>query len=122
MGAIKKERRASQRIKPRVLIKYKTVGGKAYRNVVACKNIGGKGVKLVLSRSVSIDSKIILTKKSAKTIETHCKIAWLKKGKDGKTIVGLEFAKIKNRNCFMNYICEEIINFSLKDKNPGKGS
>ncbi len=84
---------------------------------MACQDISGKGLKILLSETLKIKEQIdvlLCPQDKSNPISSLCRVAWCRQTKNGKFMAGLEFVRIKEQERFMEFLCEKIIDFSLQ--------
>lgn len=112
----KTERRKSQRLGLVLPVKYKKENSKCYRRGLACQDISGRGIKISLRDALRVNDKLeVILSMPAKTdkLNAFCRVTWCKQKKGGNFTAGLEFLKIKQRQIFMEFLCEKIIDATL---------
>lgn len=110
------ERRKSQRLNSLLPIKYKNKRNGPFLQALACQDIGGRGIRIVLPHEVKMNDRmqvLLYLRDMPNPIKTICRVVWCKRNKYGKFIAGLEFLKIKRPEHFMEFLCEKIIESSL---------
>lgn len=113
------ERRKCQRLCLVLSIKYKKSKDSCFHNAIACQDISGKGLKILLHEALKIEDRIqILLCLPDKTnrISTFCSVVWCRQNEDDNFMAGLEFVKIKEHERFMEFLCEKIVDLSLTNK------
>lgn len=110
------ERRKCQRLPLCLSVKYKKPKDSSFHNA-ACKNIGGKGLKIFLPEGLKtkeeVEILLYLPDKSG-VISSLCRVVWCTQNNEGNFAAGLEFVKLKERQRLMEFLCERMIDLSLR--------
>lgn len=111
------EKRKYQRIGLLLSVKYKKPKNNSFRDSMACQDISGKGVKILLREALKTKEQIdilICPKDKSNPISSLCRVAWCKQTKNSNFMAGLEFVRIKEQERFMEFLCEKIMDSSLQ--------
>jgi len=114
----KKEKRKSQRVDLNLTVKYKNPGSARFRKAITCENISGKGIKALLGHPLKIKGRInilLCHQDISKPISAVCRVVWCNQDGDGKFKTGLEFLEIKQKQQFIEFLCDNLLDMSLKD-------
>jgi len=99
--------------------KYKLSKSKRFRPAIACGDISGGGLRLLLTEAVKARDRIrvlLFPKDIENPISAHCRVVWCNRCKDGNYNTGLKFLEIKEKDYFIEFLCEKIIDFSFKKR------
>lgn len=114
----KAQRRKAQRLETSLQVSYKLQGKSQSWKWVAYKDISGMGLGLLTNEPLKIDDKIdvlVNLGKELKPVNILCRVAWCSKLKQGAYRVGLEFLKTKSDIRLMEFVCDKILDLSLKE-------
>ncbi|MFH1877064.1 MAG: PilZ domain-containing protein [Candidatus Omnitrophota bacterium] len=113
----KKEKRKSQRLSICFPVKYKLKQHTPLRNAIVCRDISGHGVSILAHEVLKTNHKLnvmLYPKGSCKPIDALCKVVWCRQSYKGAFEAGLEFLKIKQEQQFIDFLCSNLIESSLK--------
>lgn len=116
-----KERRKSQRIYLTLPLKYKKPEDSCFQQAIACKDLSGGGLKVLLPRPLKIGEKIevaIYLREGSGPVSAICKVLRCKQEGEDKYGAGLKFLKINDKEDFMQFLCEKLIELSIQRDNP----
>jgi len=119
---VNKERRATQRIFYFMPAKYNVRGSKVSHKAIACQDISGGGLRLLLVEPLAAKKAItvmLYPQDPSKPIIADCIVIWCQQCQYNHFTAGLKFTKLKNKQYFIDFLCEKMIDFSLtKGKKP----
>lgn len=76
-------------------------------------------MRLLLPEEAGIKENItvLLFPRDTKTpITIHCNVVWCKRCEKDNYMIGLKFLKIKEKDRFVEFLCEKLIDFSFNEK------
>lgn len=114
---LKAEKRKAERLPIPLKVKYKSKKSRPLLKEAVYENISGLGIRLSVSEPLErgdVIEVLISHSHIPKSFNTVCRVCWCKRLKEDRFQAGLEFLKVKNRLQFINFLCAEIMNSSLK--------
>lgn len=115
----KKEKRKSQRLYFCFPVKYKLRQQAPFKDAIVCHDVSGHGVSVLLHEPLKESHTLnvmLYPQGNSEPIDTLCKVVWCTKNNDGEFKAGLEFLKIKQEQKFIDFLCGNLIEISLKEQ------